>query len=49
MGSIAHEARSDTIHARMFFLKGLTQPVKVDFRLIEPETLADFCTSNELG
>jgi hypothetical protein len=26
-----------------------TQPTKVDFRFHEPEALADFCTSNELG
>jgi UDP-glucose 4-epimerase len=27
----------------------MTQPTKVDFRFHEPEALADFCTSNELG
>jgi hypothetical protein len=27
----------------------LTQPTKVDFRFHEPEALADFCKSNELG
>ena len=26
-----------------------TQQTKVDFRLHEPEALADFCTSKELG